>query len=76
MKVELVNIRTIFELTGGRDFNDPEKIESIVVSSIFDLSMHAIHWLFKKRNKQSQSIKLTYLVPCDSANRLRPALRY
>lgn len=35
MKVELVKIRTIFELTGGRDFNDPEKIESIVVSSIF-----------------------------------------
>jgi len=34
VKVELVNIRTIFELTGGKDFKDPEKIESIVVSSI------------------------------------------
>lgn len=35
VKVELVKIRTIFELTGGRDFNDPAKIESIVFSSIF-----------------------------------------
>lgn len=35
MKVELVNILTIFELTAGKDFKDPAKIESIVVSSIF-----------------------------------------
>lgn len=35
VKVELVNILTIFELTGGRDFKDPAKIESIIVSSIF-----------------------------------------
>ena len=35
VKVELVNIRTIFELTGGKDFKDPEKIESTVVSSMF-----------------------------------------
>lgn len=40
VKVELVNIRTIFELTGGKDFKDPEKIESIVVSSIFDFLIH------------------------------------
>lgn len=35
VKVELVNILTIFELTAGKDFKDPAKIESIVVSSIF-----------------------------------------
>lgn len=35
VKVELVNIRTILELTAGKDFKDPAKIESIVASSIF-----------------------------------------
>lgn len=35
VKVELVNILTIFELTGGKDLSDPENIKSIVLSSIF-----------------------------------------
>lgn len=34
VNVELVNILTILELTGGRDSNEPAKIKSIVRSSI------------------------------------------
>ena len=34
VNVELVKILTIFELTGGKDLSDPEKIESITFSSI------------------------------------------
>lgn len=34
VNVELVKIRTIFELTGGKDSRDPWNIESIVLSSI------------------------------------------
>lgn len=35
VNVELVKIRTIFELTGGRDFNEPANMKSMVRSSIF-----------------------------------------
>lgn len=51
MNVELVKIRTIFELTGGRDFKDPAKIESIVFSSIlnyFSLENSKLEILHKK----------------------------
>lgn len=34
VNVELVKMRTIFELTGGRDSSEPRNMESIVRSSI------------------------------------------
>lgn len=34
VNVELVKIRTIFELTGGNDSNEPQNIKSTVLSSI------------------------------------------
>ena len=40
VNVELVKIRTIFELTGGKSTSDPANIRSIVCSSIF-VSSHA-----------------------------------
>lgn len=37
VKVELVKIRTIFELTGGKDSKEPAKIKSTVLSSIVNI---------------------------------------
>jgi len=38
VNVELVKMRTIFELTGGRDSREPRNMESMVRSSILVLS--------------------------------------
>lgn len=42
VNVELVKIRTIFELTGGRFSSEPAKIKSMVRSSMVD---ELVRWL-------------------------------
>lgn len=46
VKVELVKMRTIFELTGGRDSSDPAKIKSTVRSSMLLLLFSLTDFLF------------------------------
>lgn len=45
VNVELVKMRTIFELTGGRDSSEPRNMESIVRSSIIGLLSSRVSWL-------------------------------
>lgn len=69
VKVELVNILTIFELTAGRDFKDPAKIESMVASSIF-------HRLIVGRNDSFANCFLSHQDTSSIARILRSCLEF
>lgn len=75
--MELVNIRTIFELTGGKLPRDPAKIRSTVWSSMLLplLRQRATLWWLKRTGSRSCFRVLLLTASCD-ASRLLPSLSW